>query len=38
MGNNQKAQVEFAKVQQLHEKADDDVASKMPKPSTAPVE
>ena len=38
MGENEKATVEFAKVQQLHQKADEDVASKMPKPSTAPVE
>jgi hypothetical protein len=38
MGNSEKAKVEFAKVQQLHEKAADDVASKMPKPSTAPPE
>jgi tetratricopeptide (TPR) repeat protein len=38
MGENDKAKVEFAKVQQLHEKAADDVASKMPKPSTAPPE
>jgi Tfp pilus assembly protein PilF len=38
MGNSEKAKVEFAKVQQLHEKAADDVASKMPKPSTPPPE
>jgi tetratricopeptide (TPR) repeat protein len=38
MGENEKAKAEFAKVQQLHEKADDDVASKMPKVSTAPPE
>jgi Tfp pilus assembly protein PilF len=38
MGENEKAKVEFAKVQQLHEKADEDVASKMPKPSAPPVE
>jgi tetratricopeptide (TPR) repeat protein len=38
MGNKEKAQVEFAKVQQLHEKADEDVASKMPKPSTTTPE
>jgi tetratricopeptide (TPR) repeat protein len=33
MGQNEKAAQEFAKVQQLHQKADEDVASKMPKPS-----
>jgi tetratricopeptide (TPR) repeat protein len=38
MGNKEKAQAEFVKVQQLHEKADEDVASKMPKPSTTPPE
>ena len=38
MGNSEKAKVEFAKVQQLHEKAADDVASKMPKPATPPPE
>ena len=36
MGQNEKAAQEFAKVQQLHQKADEDVASKMPKPSEAP--
>ena len=36
MGENEKAAQEFAKVQQLHQKADDDVASKMPKPAEAP--
>jgi predicted Zn-dependent protease len=38
MGEKEKARVEFAKVQELHQKADEDVASKMPKPSAPPVE
>jgi tetratricopeptide (TPR) repeat protein len=38
MGQSEKARVEFAKVQELHQKADEDVASKMPKPAAPPVE
>jgi tetratricopeptide (TPR) repeat protein len=38
MGENKKASAEFAKVQELHQKADEDVASKMPKPAAPPVE